>query len=247
VLRDITRGGIAGLIAGVLVAGLGGRVAMRLAALVVPGSLGEFTENGFRIGAITLNGSIGLILTGLGIGLGVGVVWVTIRPWIPGGRKMRVLLAMPMAVALGSFGLIQGENSDFAILERNPLVVGILVGLVALIGLAIALLDVWLDGRLPHATSLASAPAGIYSVVTLLGLLFGLPLVVLTYFREDTRTLGIALLVVGVATLASWLFRVRRLEAPAIIRVLGYSGLAAAVAIGFVGTWSEVTFALRIR
>ena len=37
VLRDIARGGFAGLIVGVLVGGIGGRVAMRLAAIAVPG------------------------------------------------------------------------------------------------------------------------------------------------------------------------------------------------------------------
>lgn len=44
--RDITRGGLAGLIVGVLLAGIGGRVVMRLAALLVPAADGAFTENG---------------------------------------------------------------------------------------------------------------------------------------------------------------------------------------------------------
>src|SRR4029079_16803341 len=35
-LREITRGGLAGLIVGVLLAGVGGRLVMRLAALMVP-------------------------------------------------------------------------------------------------------------------------------------------------------------------------------------------------------------------
>jgi len=43
ILREITRGGVAGLIAGVLVAGVGGRLVMRLAALLVPESAGSLT------------------------------------------------------------------------------------------------------------------------------------------------------------------------------------------------------------
>ena len=35
-LRDLARGGMAGAIGGVLIAGVGGRVVMRLAALAVP-------------------------------------------------------------------------------------------------------------------------------------------------------------------------------------------------------------------
>ena len=82
-----------------------------------PGAVGEFTENGNRIGAITLGGSLGLIVGGgLFIGFGAGFVWVTVRPWIPGGTAVRALLAMPIAVALGSIGLIDGDNHDFEVL-----------------------------------------------------------------------------------------------------------------------------------
>jgi hypothetical protein len=249
VLRDIARGGLAGLLAGVVVGGLGGRLVMRLAALIVPSSAGLITENGNRIGAITLGGSLGLLIfVGLFVGLGAGFVWVTIRPWIPGGPGVRALLAMPIAVAIGSFGLIQGENPDFVVLEHSPLVVAILIALVALVGLAVAVFDAWLDRRLPHAVSSASAPAGAYSLVLLLGLLFGLPLVVPGYFGQEVRVLGVALVVVGIATLATWALRIRgRPGIPTIVGVLGYGGLAAAVVIGFSLLWSEVAFALRIR
>ena len=56
-LRDIAVGSLAGLIAGLVVGGVGGRVVMRLAALLAPEAVGRFTENGFRIGTITLQGS----------------------------------------------------------------------------------------------------------------------------------------------------------------------------------------------
>jgi hypothetical protein len=247
VVRDITRGGVAGLIAGVLVAGVGGRIAMRIAAIAVPDATGAFTENGNRIGAITLGGSLGLIIGGgLVIGFGAGFVWVTVRPWIPGGTAVRALLAMPIAVALGSIGLIQGENPDFEVLERQPGIVAILVALVMLVGLAIALIDAWLDRRLPQAPTLESGPAGIYSVVTVIGLFIGLPLVIPAYLGQEHRWLGIMLIAVGVATLASWLYRVRRRELPRIVAALGYGALAAAIVIGFAGTWSEIAFALRI-
>ncbi len=247
VVRDITRGGVAGLIAGVVVAGLGGRLAMRLAAIAVPGAVGEFTENGNRIGAITLGGSLGLIVgAGLVIGFGAGFVWVTVRPWIPGGTAVRAVLAMPIAVALGSIGLINGDNHDFEVLQRQPVIVAILIALVMLVGLAVALIDAWLDRHLPQAPSLESGPAGIYSVVTVIGLFIGLPLVVPPYLGQEHRWLGIALIAVGVATLASWTYRVQRREMPTIIASLGYGALAVAVVIGFASAWSEIVFALRI-
>src|SRR6185436_18707748 len=110
ILREITRGGVAGLIAGVLVAGVGGRLVMRLAALLVPESAGSFTENGNRIGDITLGGTFALILF---IGVVGGTLWVTVRPWLPASVGLRALISVPIAIALGTKGLVDGANPDF--------------------------------------------------------------------------------------------------------------------------------------
>jgi hypothetical protein len=127
-------------------------------------------------------------------------------------------------------------------------VVAILLGLVMLAGASVALLDAWLDRRLPKAVAARSAPAGVYGVVTLTGLLLGVPIVIPGYLGSENRLVGIALVVVGVATLATWGVRLTgRARIPPLVSVLGYGGLAAAVAIGLVGTWSEVAFALGIR
>ena len=56
--RDIARGGLGGLAVGIVVGGLGGRIAMRIVALLIPDAFGSFTENGNRIGDITLEGSL---------------------------------------------------------------------------------------------------------------------------------------------------------------------------------------------
>ncbi|MEO6207739.1 MAG: hypothetical protein ABIP77_07275, partial [Candidatus Limnocylindrales bacterium] len=90
VLREITRGGLAGLIVGVVLAGVGGRLVMRLATLLVPSADGAFTENGNRIGDITLGGTLGIVI-GLGLLFGAvsGSVWVTIRRWLPATRTAR--------------------------------------------------------------------------------------------------------------------------------------------------------------
>ena len=220
---------------------------MRLAAIAVPESTGAFTENGNRIGAITVDGSLGLILfAGLFVGLIGAVLWVTVQRWIPGGTGVRALLAMPVAVALGSFVLIQGTNVDFLVLQRQPVIIGILLGLVMLAGASTALVDAWLDRHLPQANARTPMPAGIYAVVTLIGLLLG-ALVIVTYLGSENRVAGFALLAVGVATLSTWALRLRRRDdIPAVVAVLGYGGLAVAVALGLVATWSEVSLALLL-
>src|SRR5258707_748499 len=75
VLRDIARGGIAGIVVGFLIAGLGGRLVMRLATIRHEDAVGVFTENGEVIGHITLNGTLALMtFGGLGAGLLAGAI-----------------------------------------------------------------------------------------------------------------------------------------------------------------------------
>ena len=209
VWRDIARGGLAGLVVGLVVAGLGGRIAMRLAALRVGDAAGAFTENGNRIGDITLAGSLGLILVGLLFGAFAGTIWVVVRPWLPGAGLPRALVAMIVAIGLGSFELIRGENSDFTVLKHDPVVVGLLVGLVGLVGLSVSLVDGWLDRRLPVAASVTSRPTSIYVAISLVGALLILPLVVSAFLGSDMRFVGLGLVVVGLATLRWWVLRFR--------------------------------------
>ncbi len=200
VLRDIARGGIAGAIVGVVIAGLGGRIVMRLAAIVVPEAAGNLTENGNRVGEITLSGSLGLILAGgLFFGLAGGTVWAVVSPWIPGSGVRRATIAAPIAVALTGSGLIQGDNPDFGVLQHNGLVVALLLALVAIAGFSIALVDGWLQRRLPLPTADARTDA-LYAVLTLAGGLLILPIVVMSYLAAQPL-LGFGLIAVGLATL----------------------------------------------
>lgn len=243
ILRDIARGGITGLIVGLVGAGIGGRIVMRLAALLVPESVGAFTENGFRIGDITPGGSLGLVGFGLFAGAGVATIWVTVSPWIPGVGIRRALLAMPIAVGLGASALIDGQNRDFFILRHDPGVIAVLILLIAFIGLLFALVDDALDRRLPSATGRAY---GAYLLLTTVGL--GLAMIVLVSFlsaREMVTVLmGVALMAVGLATLGTWVSRVRGRPAPRWSAVVGRAALVAAVVLGSAHTLPELTRAL---
>ena len=141
IMRDISRGGLTGAIVGLVAMGIGGRLVMRLAALLVPEATGAFTENGNRIGTITQDGTAFLILGGLIVGLLAGTIWVVISPWIPGRGLGRAVLTMPIAVAIGAAGLVDGSNPDFFILRHDPRVVASLIGLVAFTGFLFAVVD----------------------------------------------------------------------------------------------------------
>jgi hypothetical protein len=246
ILRDIARSGLAGLLAGILVAGIGGRLVMRLAALIVPASAGRFTENGNQIGDITVSGSLGLILLGgLFFGTAGGTIWVVISPWIPGTGLRRAILAMPIAVALTGVSLIHAGNPDFRLLRYDGLVVAMLIALVALAGLTIALLDDWLDRRLPPANASGRADTT-YAIVAGTGGVLIFPVVLVSYLSEETL-LGLALVAVGLATLAWWSVRMSGRARPATLLIAGRLALLAAVAIGAVELAPEVAGALGTR
>ncbi len=248
VLRDITRGGLSGLIVGIVLAGVGGRLVMRLAALLVPESVGSFTENGNVIGAITLGGSMGLIVfVGLLFGAIVGSLWVVISPWLPASTPARALVSIPIAVALGTFGLIDERNRDFAILGRDPLVVASLVTLIAAFGPALVVVERWLDRRLPHAGPNDRRIIAGYAVVTAIGLVLTLVIVVPGYLGSQMTLAGVGLTVAGGCTLASWWFRVERLASPPRrLTIVGRIGVTAATLAGLLVTTREIAGALGV-
>lgn len=245
-LRDIARGGLAGLLAGILVAGIGGRLVMRAAALLVPEAAGRFTENGNRVGDITLSGTLGLVVGGgLFFGLAGATVWVVVSPWLPGGVRLRAVLAMPVAVALAGVSLVHAGNPDFRVLRHDVATVVLLLILVALAGLAISLVDSWLDRHLPQANRSASAD-GIYLALTAAGGGLVFPVVVTSYVFSE-GPLGLALVATGLATLVFWVRRYRgQPPRPRWLVVSGRAALLCATAFGVVALVPDVAAALGV-
>jgi hypothetical protein len=248
ILREIVRGGFAGLLVGVLLGGVGGRLVMRAAALLVPEAAGLPTENGNAIGAITLGGSLALIVfVGLFVGVIAGSLWVVIAPWMPAATAPRALLSIPIAIALGTFALIDDRNQDFAVLQRDPLVIALLVVLVGLHGPALVAAERWLDGRLPHAKPRDFRLVGAYGMVAILGTFLTIILVVPLYLFTDMTVAGIGVFVVGLATLWSWRGRTRGGGPPGRwLTLVARAGLAEATIAGLVVAVLEISGALAL-
>ena len=240
VLRDIARGGLAGALGGLLAGGIGGRIVMRLTAMMNPDATGLRTENGELIGAITANGTLALfVFGGLFGGAVAGVVWVVTSPWIPGTGARRALLTMPIAAALGGFTLVRASNSDFVVLGQDGPIIVMLIALVALIGGATALLDGWLDRRLPRPGSDPTLPLVGYGVIAGFGLLLFLPLTLNTYLNHGFAgraplEAGWALIATGAATAIWWALRIAtgRADRPPALLAAGRIGLVAAILLG---------------
>ena len=194
---------------------------MRLAAVLNPDAVGLETENGNVIGDITLSGTLALLVFGGFLtGLIASVVWTTVSSWIPGTGLRRALLAAPVAVALGGVLLVQADNHDFVILTEDLLIVAMLLALVGTFGFALALLEEWLDRRMPRAGTDPRQYALTAGFLVLVGAVLFLPLTIGFYFSESACLCGVApvplavpLIVTGVATVAWWAQRAARSSA----------------------------------
>jgi MFS family permease len=120
-IRHMAIIGIAGLIAGVLIGGVGGRVFMRLSAVIAPDRAGAITENGAVVGEITVGGTIAFILfIGIFAG-GFGAVIYTIsEPWLAWAGPMQGLVFGAFLLATGSVAVFDPGNPDFRILDNDP-------------------------------------------------------------------------------------------------------------------------------
>jgi hypothetical protein len=141
-LRSLAVALIAGGAAGMLTAGLGGRLMMRLLAATSDDAVQGFrTEADETIGRISLDGTIALVLfVGLFSGLFGGLVYLALRRWLP-GRTARTAGLVLGAVALGLAPLIDALNRDsvdFRLLSPDLLAVVAIVALFALWGMTVA-------------------------------------------------------------------------------------------------------------
>ncbi|WP_344154928.1 hypothetical protein [Nocardioides koreensis] len=105
---------VAGVAVGILVIGLGGRLAMLLLRLTSPGDVvGVTSDDGFEIGRTTLAGTYNLMLVGASVGLIGAVAYVAVAPWLIGRRWFRYLTVGVTAAALGGALLLHDDGVDF--------------------------------------------------------------------------------------------------------------------------------------
>lgn len=135
-LLRLAAGTAVGWVAGALIGGVGGRVAMFALRLTSPSSVrGIESDDGFEIGELTAET---LFLVGLTAFTGafLGAVYVALLRWLPGSHRPAVA-----AVVLGLVGggaVIEPGGVDFTLLEPLWLAVVLFVALPAGFGAALA-------------------------------------------------------------------------------------------------------------
>ena len=207
-LRDVFSGGLAGLTAGIVFIGAGSRLVMRGVALLNPDSRGLITDNENVIGEITAGGTVELVVgTGLFGGLVAGALWVIVRDWLPARPGARVVLAGVLAALLGSFLVDSRDNEDFRRLDAAALNIALFVAIIGLTGAATAVLDAYVQPRLPAGR----VAARVYAPLVLLAGLPTLLLLIVVFLlgddethNEPPRIAGLFLIAVALATCVGW-------------------------------------------
>lgn len=138
---------VAGVITGVLIAGVGGRLAMLLLRLTSPDTVtGVESDDGFTIGEFTLGGSYNLLNLGGAVGLIGAAAYVLVSPWLLGPTWFRRFTVGAVAGALAGSMIIHADGTDFTVLEPLWLAVALFVGLPALFGWVIGAVVDSVDG-----------------------------------------------------------------------------------------------------
>lgn len=107
----------AGVVLGVLVGGVGGRLAMMLLAALNPRMGGMASDDGFTIGQFTLLGSLNLLLVGGLLGALGACIYAALRGLLIGPKWFQVLsVGLGPAVVVGE-QLVHTDGVDFTLLR----------------------------------------------------------------------------------------------------------------------------------
>ena len=137
-------GAAAGALSGLVIGGVGGRLAMLLLRLTSPDYvIGVTSDDGFEIGAVT-TGTFNLFGAMAMLGAFNGVLYATMRSAIP--RRLR----LPLWSLLAAFGMganvIHTDGVDFTLLEPTWLAIALFLVVPLLAGaLVVVLVERWAD------------------------------------------------------------------------------------------------------
>jgi len=131
-LRVLIVGGIS---AGVILIGVGSRLAMLLLRVTSPDSVrGVESDDGFIMGQVTLAGTYNLLMLGASVGIIGAAAYLLVAPWLIGPKWFRHLTtALAAAVVVGSM-LVHADGIDFRVLKPTWLAIGVFIALPGLFG-----------------------------------------------------------------------------------------------------------------
>ena len=143
---------IGGVVSGLLAAGAGGRLAMRLLAVTAgDGAQGRITEADEVVGKITVGGTFAfMVFGGLFAGLVSAVIYTLVRKWLPGGWLGALALGGLLLVTLAArVEPLRSDNPDFDLVGPHWLAVSVFAALAVLHALVLVAVMARLSRSLP--------------------------------------------------------------------------------------------------
>lgn len=170
--RWVLLGAAAGGVGGVLVGGIGGRLAMFVLRLTSPdGVRGLTSDDGFEIGRFTTSTFSLLALTFL-LGAVAGLVYIAVRGFLP--PRLRVAAWALAGATVGGSLLLHGDGIDFNRLKPAGLACGLFIAIPA----GGAALIAWFAERWAPWWCVVRRPTRLGSVAGIAGLLTPVTIVV---------------------------------------------------------------------
>ena len=140
-------GAASGAVVGLVIGGIGGRLAMLVLRQQSPGALGLTSDAGFEIGRVTLSGSLGLAAFAAVAGGLFGLVYLAVRLAVPAPGRLTV--ATLLGATVGGAAFIEPDGIDLLVLDPLWFAVSAFIALAALAALATALAVERLSRRAP--------------------------------------------------------------------------------------------------
>lgn len=229
--RHVGAASLAGIVAGILVAGVLGRIVMRVSGfLSLPELVGSATAAGNRVGEITFSGTAALaVFVGIPAGILGAALFASAEPWLRRFRPWQGVAFGLMLLVGAGFIFIEPANFDFQRFGSAPLNVAMFAALFVAFGA----LTAWLFERIRRAMEGTGRRARALEGLGWLSALAVAALSPLIFFSVGGLGDLVGALVFAATAIVPAIVRWRSLP-----HVIAYGVFAAAI---FIGAWRTLT------
>lgn len=162
---------VAGAVAGVIAAGAGSRIAMRIIAVINDDRDGVLTDASATVGDISAGGTMALLVLGTIAGVFGGIAYVALRRWLWVPQPWRGVAFAAVTLATVGHLLFDTHNVDFQMFQPIGVVIALFAALFLINGLLLAPLAdrIHPEPVYPAGIAIPRTAAAAIALVTLAG------------------------------------------------------------------------------